>query len=387
MSRSIAYVLYILVAVVLQFNAEQLEVNQIHNPQHSTNNSSLLVDKMNDNLARKLFDRKLDASPLQRTDLNDGMLMKPSTNAMPSSKVTQAWIPLAIRSLSKPPTMSRTVSSRTTASSKLQQEDQQEDTQVKKVTPSMFQQSLDVLLPQGLEEELWDFIQGRKERRWAPDQRPESQRGKPAGPGEGSQLSWSGAKSAVVLEKISKLQHAEYLERIGNLMQDRPLGSAATALFGESVKPEAGVDAEASAGMNKAIQNVNVELWGKIDGPVELAELIMGKFGKYHDVAVQRNTGQVAFNIYAPYLGQASFPYTEQQYLQKLGGILALLSDLEQTWYIKEFLMSPLKPRAGLPSTPRSDTAVTVRLNLSPTWDDTEHHDIVEAWYMLRGRR
>eukprot|EP00746_Dinoflagellata_sp_MGD_P016950 gnl/MRDRNA2_/MRDRNA2_138600_c0_seq1.p1 gnl/MRDRNA2_/MRDRNA2_138600_c0~~gnl/MRDRNA2_/MRDRNA2_138600_c0_seq1.p1 ORF type:complete len:364 (+),score=41.93 gnl/MRDRNA2_/MRDRNA2_138600_c0_seq1:50-1141(+) len=363
MSLSISHVL---VAIILQFNAEQLEVNETRNLQHSSNNLTLVVDKMNDKLTHKLFDRKLDALPLQRADLNDVTLMKPGTkfNGMPGSKAT-------IRSLSKPPSTSRTGS-------------------LIKSVPTMFQQSWDVLLPKGLEEEMWDFIQGRKERRWAPDKRPESQRGLPAGPGVGSQLSWSGPKSATALEKITQWQHAEYLERIGDLMRDRPLGSAATALFGESVKNDAGLealDADASAGLDKAIRDVNVALWGKIDGPVELAELIMGKFGKYHDVAVQRNTGQVAFNIYAPYLGQASFPYTEEQYLQKLESILALLNDLEQTWYIKEFLMSPLKPRTGLPSTPRSDTAVTVRLNLSPTWDDTYHPDIVDAWYMLRGRR
>jgi len=101
-------------------------------------------------------------------------------------------------------------------------------------------------------------------------------------------------------------------------------------------------------------------------------------------VAILRNTGQTAFNIYAPHLSQGSFPYTEGQYLEKLNIIVAMLNDFDQAWYVKQFLLSPIVPRNGLPSTPRFDTAVTLRLNLSPTWKDVDQK-IVEEWFSLPG--
>jgi len=235
------------------------------------------------------------------------------------------------------------------------------------------------------------MVQGQRERKWNPDRRPESQRGKRSGPGEGSQLSWGGQTSALELGKMAQRQHAAYLERSNALMQDLPLGSAAVALFGESAKADAELDVQILADLDQRIRIAKIPVGdeGKIDTPVALSELIMHKYGKYHDVDVVRNSGQVAFNIYDANLGQASFRYTESQYLQKLESILSLLNDLEQTWYIKEFLTSPIKPRRGLPSTPRSDTAVTVNLNQSPTWplpntwDDIRNQDILEAWFML----
>lgn len=109
--------------------------------------------------------------------------------------------------------------------------------------------------------------------------------------------------------------------------------------------------------------------------------MIYGKFGHYHDVDILRNGGQVAFNVYAPYLGQRAFSYTEEQYLQKLESIIQLLSDLDQEWFVRNFLLSPLKPRLGLPSKPSANTCVTLRLNLSPTWDD----DRANVQFMIHG--
>lgn len=154
---------------------------------------------------------------------------------------------------------------------------------------------------------------------------------------------------------------------------------------------------------------------------VELAELVRAKYGKYHDIAILRNTGQIAFNIYGPHLSQRAFPYTEEQYMQKLSTIVLMLNDFDQAWYVKQvgggygrrnhsggtthlknlkashassahqmlnaltslspqFLLSPIVPRNGLPSTPRFDTAVTLRLNLSPTWKNVPK-SIVDGWF------
>lgn len=329
-------VIFMLVAAVLEVNSKEQAVTQVSGTQRSVDYS-----------AAKLFDRTLKARHLYQ-DLENTTFGKPSSISLPRTRLA---------------TKATTVLN----------------------SPALQQQEQKGTFWKAFDEELWNFVQGGRERKWNPDRRPESQKGKHDGPGEGSQLSWSGQTSAFELEKMAQRQHAAYRERSNALMQDLPLGSAATALFGESAKADAELDAQILADLDKRIRIAKVPEGdqGKIDGPVALSELIMQKYGKYHDVDVIRNSGQVAFNIYVANLGQASFRYTEGQYLQKLESILSLLNDLEQTWYIKEFLTSPIKPRKGLPSTPRSDTAVTVNLNQSPTWDDIRNQDIVEAWFML----
>ncbi|KAG5186107.1 hypothetical protein JKP88DRAFT_162400, partial [Tribonema minus] len=108
--------------------------------------------------------------------------------------------------------------------------------------------------------------------------------------------------------------------------------------------------------------------------PVELAELCFAKYDKYHDLSIYsaqpfgRENRQVALNIYGPALGDRNFPYTEDQYLQKLGTVCQMLNQFDQAWYVRQFMAEPVKPRRGLPSRPRFDTAVTLRLNTSPTW-------------------
>ena len=56
---------------------------------------------------------------------------------------------------------------------------------------------------------------------------------------------------------------------------------------------------------------------------LELAQICFRKYGKYHDLAIKHarlNEGVarwVALNVYVGHLGQRSFPYTEQEYLEK----------------------------------------------------------------------
>jgi len=45
-----------------------------------------------------------------------------------------------------------------------------------------------------------------------------------------------------------------------------------------------------------------------------------------------------------------------------------MLNAWDQAWYVKQFMMEPPIARRGLPSKPKWDTAVTLRLNKSPTW-------------------
>ena len=260
-------------------------------------------------------------------------------------------------------------------------------------------------IQKAFDDEVWDLFQGAKERKvrfcshsrragnkqasrltllllpkqWSPDRRPKSEQGVSAGPSLNSQLSWGGAESLEVYERM--------VGEIGDDKQsiaDVPLGSAAVAMYGERGK----LSAEDMEEELKAFRSFQAPVLGSnsrtIGSGVELAELVRAKYGKYHDIAVLRNTGQTAVNIYGPHLSQRSFPYTESQFLEKLDVVVAMLNDFDQAWYVKEFLLGPIIPRNGLPSTPRFDTAVTLRLNLSPTWKDVDEK-LVEEWFSLPG--
>eukprot|EP00747_Dinoflagellata_sp_TGD_P049129 gnl/TRDRNA2_/TRDRNA2_146025_c0_seq1.p1 gnl/TRDRNA2_/TRDRNA2_146025_c0~~gnl/TRDRNA2_/TRDRNA2_146025_c0_seq1.p1 ORF type:complete len:158 (+),score=19.53 gnl/TRDRNA2_/TRDRNA2_146025_c0_seq1:39-476(+) len=133
-----------------------------------------------------------------------------------------------------------------------------------------------------------------------------------------------------------------------------------------------------------------------IEGPVELAELIRGKWGRYYDVMVKKskdkvNEGEVILFVYSAYLGRKDFPYTEEQWLQKLNNIVILLSDLDQAWYIKKYLLAKregtttiLGPRLSVPTT---DKAITFRLSDSPTWDQSRGSKIFDDWLMMQSLR
>jgi len=108
-----------------------------------------------------------------------------------------------------------------------------------------------------------------------------------------------------------------------------------------------------------------------------LAEMCFGKYGKYHDMSIKHvtmNKGKtrrwVALNLYVGYVGQRTFPYNEEEYIEKLDSIAMMLNAWDQVEYTRAFFAEPPIPRRGLPSRPRVDTAVSLRLNASPNWDD-----------------
>lgn len=116
----------------------------------------------------------------------------------------------------------------------------------------------------------------------------------------------------------------------------------------------------------------------------ELADLCYKKYGKFHDMCVKNsciskgNTRRwVALNVYIGHLGQKSFPMTSAEYVQKLESVAQICTGLRQSAYIREFFAEPPIPRRGLPSRPRTDTAVSLRLNRSPTWSD----DVAEEFF------
>ena len=281
------------------------------------------------------------------------------------------------------------------------------------------------------DEAAWDMFQGRKERIWSPDRRPLDERGR--FDFTKSTLSW-GQSGNEITEEV-----AETLRIIAETKPDEISAQGDAMLLGDG---RGGLVGEL-AGKLAREEQVPVNPEARETNGRELAELCFDKYGRYHDMTLLRNKvfdgqWQVAFNIYGPCLGQRSFSYTEQQYLDKLDTAALMLrqvlqphphkfpidhtaflpightpfsplttrhvlpqslpricshrvfcsnltsSSWDQAWFVKQFLCEPVRPRAGLPSRPRPDSAVTLRLNNSPTWRDVDPLE-VDEWFTVTG--
>ena len=122
---------------------------------------------------------------------------------------------------------------------------------------------------------------------------------------------------------------------------------------------------------------------GPLSG-LELMQLSLAKFGVAYDMSLKQidlmkgGTDRfVNLNLYVGQLHQRSFPMTREQYLSKLDSIADALNAWNQSDYIRDWFKQAPAPRAGLPSRPRVDTAVGIRLNSSPTWDP----QLAETWF------
>uniref|UniRef100_A0A6T6Z8V4 Uncharacterized protein n=1 Tax=Amorphochlora amoebiformis TaxID=1561963 RepID=A0A6T6Z8V4_9EUKA len=224
------------------------------------------------------------------------------------------------------------------------------------------------------EKGLEDFMYGWKDDKWNPDRRTEEERGSRVRPSLSS-LSWGRFE----WENDAQEHLRDFIQGQGYPMR------AVT----ENMLSEEALDTSTDVEINQALvermkaRGENRYICGR-----KLAEMVYAKYGRYHDVSLlqakpfgNREEGrQVALNIYGPHLGNPSFPYSEDQYLSKLDGISHMLNTWDQAWYVQEFLVSKLAPRRGLPSRPRADTAVTLRLNQSPTWEMVPAEQISEVF-------
>eukprot|EP00179_Madagascaria_erythrocladioides_P025112 CAMPEP_0198333966 /NCGR_PEP_ID=MMETSP1450-20131203/19301_1 /TAXON_ID=753684 ORGANISM="Madagascaria erythrocladiodes, Strain CCMP3234" /NCGR_SAMPLE_ID=MMETSP1450 /ASSEMBLY_ACC=CAM_ASM_001115 /LENGTH=310 /DNA_ID=CAMNT_0044038517 /DNA_START=38 /DNA_END=970 /DNA_ORIENTATION=- len=252
---------------------------------------------------------------------------------------------------------------------------------------------------QRVDREMWSFFQGRKEDMWQPDQRPENQRGR--FDRTQSSLSWSRAYAKTVLQKSAEWNPAT--PRYDAVPGER--GGVAT-----QVATKVAVERKEEPKSNVVLTEANskssdawVEQVQKVadfaDVPEEqdersvtgrqLAEYCYAKYGHYYDMTIlqakpfgnDEDRRQVALNVYGAYLGDNTiFKYTEEQYLARLDRIAGMLNSWDQAWFVRDFFRAPVVPRRGLPSTPKPDTAVTLRLNTSPTWKYV-NKDIIEPWF------
>jgi hypothetical protein len=137
-------------------------------------------------------------------------------------------------------------------------------------------------------------------------------------------------------------------EEFADALNSRITQVAATAPPGN-----AAADGDASGGLSGAA----------------LAELIYEKYGKRHDVGFVRRDipGKtlVSLNVYHAHLGQRSFKMDEEEYLEKMDGVVLYLEAWGQADTVVAFLKSPVAPRRGLPSRPIVGNAVSIMLDLS----------------------
>jgi len=230
---------------------------------------------------------------------------------------------------------------------------------------------------QRFDDAAWDLFQGAKERKWSPDRRPEALRG----------------MFDIASTSLSWNRWDPFHPETGELSEQRQaLSETENPCFGPNPPEYCSIEdfsmlSERSRDKDEVSDSLELQVGyvaDFVDMPRsqaarqcsgrELAELCFRKYGYYHDIAVLQSKPfgdedrQVAVNIYGPYLGLPDFPFTEEQYLQKLDELASMLNAFDQAWFVKAFLREPVFPRRGLPSRPRFDTAVTLRLNTSPTW-------------------
>lgn len=231
-----------------------------------------------------------------------------------------------------------------------------------------------------LDDALWDFIYGAREKQWNPDRRPEGERG--AFDRTASTLSWGrwpleleGAEGAMAAAAQAEAEYNGGAAQEEEGEEESPY--AAPAFLTESPDkndPLRRVLDEQAKIMADLQQVPTAKHLRRFASGRELAELCFAKYGQYHDLSVYysdpfgKDQRQVAFNVYGSMLGARNFPMTEFQYLAKLDYVVEMLNAWDQAWYVKAFLLEPPIARRGLPSHPKWDTAVTLRLNKSPTW-------------------
>lgn len=217
----------------------------------------------------------------------------------------------------------------------------------------------------------WEMFQGKKEKKWSVDQRPEEERGvfditktnlswgrwDPFDPEEGEFArgqSENPCMSANPPEYCS-IEDFDYMSEEDNKDE-------LTLSFAENMQRVSDY------------AEVPRELEDRQLSGMELAELCWAKYGYYHDISMLQaqpfgeEDRQVAVCVYGPFLGMKDFPMTESQYIEKLDALCARLMAFDQAWFVRNFFLQPVYPRRGLPSTPKADTSITLRLNESPTW-------------------
>jgi len=113
---------------------------------------------------------------------------------------------------------------------------------------------------------------------------------------------------------------------------------------------------------------LDAEEYAGLDGEM-LLQLIEAKFGKKHDVSFVRRDipGKtlVSLNVYHAYLGQKSFPMTEEDFKEKMDGVALALNLWDQAETVVAFLKAPVRSSRGLPSRPIVGNAVSISLELT----------------------
>lgn len=80
----------------------------------------------------------------------------------------------------------------------------------------------------------------------------------------------------------------------------------------------------------------------------KLRQLLLSKWGRSYDVQLRRTQGKIFVQIMWKYLEQASFPLSEEEYLQHLDNIANYLDSLGVTGQVSLYIeQTREKPRLG----------------------------------------
>ena len=80
----------------------------------------------------------------------------------------------------------------------------------------------------------------------------------------------------------------------------------------------------------------------------ELQNILLNKWGKSYDIRLRRSEGRLFLQIMWKYLEQASFPFSEQEYLEHLNAISIHLNAWGGKSQIEEYLKQTKQtPRMG----------------------------------------
>mmetsp|Transcript_53122 Transcript_53122/g.125517 ORF Transcript_53122/g.125517 Transcript_53122/m.125517 type:complete len:331 (-) Transcript_53122:209-1201(-) len=213
-------------------------------------------------------------------------------------------------------------------------------------------------------------------------------------PGEADSARWRGREEQVGKRDIEDVILDEIQERKEKGMQVELEGVEGGAFTDAELEETYSMsDADLGAGLTARLREMsvaNLEGQDLNDRPLtgaELALMCYRKYGLYHDMALKCDKMQlvsdkrmVSVNIYYAYFGQLNprFQYSEAEYLAKLDAIASAVTQWRQTDYVREFFAEKPTAYRGLPSRPRWDTAVSIRLNKSPTWDEA----LADDWFL-----
>lgn len=189
----------------------------------------------------------------------------------------------------------------------------------------------------------------------------------------------------VLQKRVNEMRRAEGSPSSSDSSNDR---GAATVVGNSTASFSDAEDDAVAAALNQRLREIatvtaDPELSAAVPAAAppltadELRKLIFTKYGKTCDMSFVRRDlpGKtfVGLNVMWTHLEQRSFQMTEEQYMEKLDGVAAMLDILQRSEKVRSFLQAPARSQNGLPRRPVVGTAITIPLELDKA--------VIEEWF------